>query len=61
MVAFRILVALLIVIVGASLVVAFITKDARWKRFALQTLRVGIIILLIFLALYALERLLLVV
>jgi hypothetical protein len=61
MIAFRILGALLIVIVGASLVVGFVTKDPRWKRFAWQTVRAGIIILLIFMALYALERLVLVV
>lgn len=61
MIVFRILGALLIVIVGASLVVGFLTKDPRWKRFAWQTTRAGIVILLIFMALYALERLLLVV
>lgn len=61
MIVFRILGALLIVIVGASLVVGFLTKDPRWKRFAWQTTRAGVIILLIFMALYALERLLLVV
>jgi hypothetical protein len=61
MIAVRLLGALLILIVGASLVVGFLTRDPRWKRFAWKTARAGIIILLIFMALYALERLVLVV
>lgn len=61
MIVLRLLGALLIIIVGAALVTGYITKDPRWKRFAWQTVRAGVIILLIFMALYALERLLLVV
>lgn len=61
MLVLRILGALLIVVVGASLVVYVVTKDRRWARFARQTLLFGLVILLIFMALYALERLLLVV
>ena len=61
MLVLRLLGALLIVIIGVSWVAFVITKDARWKRFAWQTIRLGAIILLIFMALYALERLLVVV
>lgn len=61
MLVLRILGALLIVVIGVSLVAFVITRDGRWKRFAGQTLRFGAIILLIFMALYALERLLVVV
>ena len=55
----RILGALLIVVVGGALGVYVITKDRRWLRFARQSLLFGLVILLIFFALYALERLLL--
>ena len=61
MLVLRILGALLIVIVGVSLVAFVATKDPRWKRFAWQTFRLGAVILLIFMALYALERLLVIV
>lgn len=58
MLVLRILGTLLIVVVGVSLVSFVATKDPKWRRFAWQTLRLGVIILLIFMALYALERLL---
>ncbi len=61
MLVLRILGALLIVVVGVSLVASVITRDPRWRRFAWQTIRLGVIILFIFMALYALERLLVVV
>lgn len=61
MIALRLLGALLILVVGASVAVGFLTRDPRWKRFAWQTAKVGIIILLIFMAFYVLERLVLVV
>lgn len=61
MLVLRILSALLIVIIGITWVAFVITKDAKWKRFAWQTIRLGAIILFIFMALYALERLLVVV
>jgi hypothetical protein len=38
-----------------------ITRNPKWRRFAWQTVRFGAIILLIFLALYALERLVVVI
>ena len=61
MLVLRIVGALLVVVVGISLVAYLVTKDRRWARFARQTLLFGAIILLIFLALYVLERLALVV
>jgi hypothetical protein len=57
----RILGALLIVMVGVSLAAFLVTKDQKWKRFAWQTFRLGAVVLLIFMALYALERLLVLV
>jgi hypothetical protein len=53
----RILGALLVIVVGASLAVYLLTKDRRWLRFSWQVIKFGLIILLIFLALLALERL----
>ena len=53
----RILGALLVITVGASAAVYLVTKDRRWLRFSWQILKFGLIILLIFLALFALERL----
>jgi hypothetical protein len=61
MLVLRILGGLLIVVVGVSLVAFVITKNPKWRRFAWQTIRLGAIILLIFISLYALERLLIVV
>ncbi len=58
MLVLRILGALLIVIAGVAMVAFVVTKDLKWKRFAWETVRFGAIILLIFMALYALERLL---
>ena len=52
----RILGALLVIAVGASAAVYLLTKDRRWLRFSWQILKFGLIILLIFLALFALER-----
>ncbi len=61
MLVLRILGGLLVVIVGASFLVYLVTKDRRWLRFVRQALTLGLVILMIFLALYALERFLLVV
>lgn len=61
MLVLRILGGLLIVAVGASLLVYLVTKDRRWLRLGRQTLTFGLVILMIFFALYALERFLLVV
>ena len=56
MIVLRILGALLVIAVGASAAVYLVTKDRRWLRFSWQILKFGLIILLIFLALFALER-----
>lgn len=53
----RILGALLIITVGASAAVYLVTKDRRWLRFSWQVVKFGFIIILVFLALLALERL----
>lgn len=53
----RILGALLVITVGVSVAVYLVTKDRRWLRFSWQILKFGLIIILIFLALLALERL----
>jgi hypothetical protein len=53
----RILGALLVITFGASAAVYLVTKDRRWLRFSWQILKFGLIIILIFLALLALERL----
>ena len=57
MLVLRILGALVVISVGASVAIYLVTKDRRWLRFSLQILKLGLIILLIFLALVALERL----
>jgi len=61
MLVLRILGALLVITIGTSAAVYLVTKDRRWLRFSWQFLKVGLIILLIFLALVALERLAIVV
>ena len=57
MLVLRILGALLVITVGASAAVYLVTKDRRWLRFSWQILKFGVAIILIFLALLALERL----
>jgi len=61
MLVLRILGALLVITIGTSAAVYLVTKDRRWLRFSWQVLKVGLIILLIFLVLVALERLAIVV
>jgi len=61
MLVLRILGALLVITVGASAALYLVTKDRRWLRFSWQILKFGLIILLISLALVALERLAIVV
>jgi hypothetical protein len=58
MLVLRIFGALLIVVLGVSLVAFAMTKDRRWLRFTWQTFKFGAIILLILLSLFVLERLL---
>jgi len=57
MLVLRILGAFLVITVGVSVAVYLVTKDRRWLRFSWQILKFGLIIILIFLALLALERL----
>lgn len=56
MLVLRILGALLVIGVGASVAVYLVTQDRRWLRFSWQILKLGLIIILIFFALLALER-----
>lgn len=57
----RILGVLLPITLGASLILFFITKDRKWLRIFGQVFIVGIIIMLIFIAIYLVERFLLVI
>jgi hypothetical protein len=57
----RILGVLLPITLGVSLILFFLTKDRKWLRIFGQILRVGIVMMLIFLGIYFVERFLLVV
>jgi hypothetical protein len=57
----RILGVLLPITLGVSLILFFLTKDRKWLRIFGQILRVGIVIVLIFIGVYFVERFLLVV
>jgi len=57
MLVLRIFGALLVITLGVSLVGYVLTRDRRWLRFAVRVLAIGFIIILIFMALYAVERL----
>lgn len=57
----RILGVLLPITLGASLILFFITKDRNWLRIFGQVFIVGIVIVLIFIAIYFVERFLLVI
>ena len=61
MLVLRILGALLVITLGASLVGYVLTRDRRWLRFTARALLVGFVIALVFMVLYALERLIVVV
>lgn len=61
MLVLRIFGALLVITSGVSLVGYVLTKDRRWLRFTIRALLVGFVIALIFIILYALERLVLAV
>lgn len=56
MIVLRIFGALLLISVGASAAVYLVTRDKRWLRFAWQLVKFGVVILVIILALFALER-----
>jgi len=57
MLVLRIFGVLLVITLGISLVGYVVSRDRRWLRFSVRTLVVGFVILLIFMVLYALERL----
>ena len=57
----RILAGLLVAALGVAGVMYLLTRNPRWLRLAWQLLRVGLFVLLVFLAFFALERFLLVV
>ena len=57
----RILGILLPITLGASLILFLITKDRKWLRIFGKVFAVGIIIILIFMGIYLVERFLLIV
>ncbi len=57
MLVLRILGALLVIVIGVSVALYLVTKDRRWLRFSWQIVKLGFIIILIFLVLLVLERL----
>jgi len=57
----RILAVLLPIALGASLILFFITKDRKWLRIFGKIFIVGIVTMLIFIAIYFVERFLLVI
>ena len=61
MLVLRIFGALLVITLGVSMVGYVVTKDRRWLRFAARGLAIGLVIALIFIVLYTLERLFLAV
>jgi len=61
MLVLRIFGALLVITLGVCLVGYVLTRDRRWLRFAVRGLVIGLVIALIFIVLYTLERLFLAV
>jgi hypothetical protein len=57
MLVLRIFGALLVITLGVSMVGYVVTKDRRWLRFTVRAFVVGLFIALIFMVLYAFERL----
>ena len=57
MLVLRIFGALFVITLGVSMVGYVVTKDRRWLRFSVRAFVVGLFIALIFMALYAFERL----
>jgi hypothetical protein len=56
---FRFLVLAVLAMMAGSVLFYFFTQDHRYLRFASQVLRFGLVILLVFAAIYFLERLVL--
>ena len=61
MLVLRIFGALLVITLGVSMVGYIVTKDRRWLRFTVRAFVVGLFIALIFMLLYAFERLVIMV
>ena len=57
----RILAGLLVAALGVTGAMYLLTRNPRWLRLAWQLLKVGLFVLLVFLAFFALERFLLVI
>jgi len=57
MLVLRILVPLLVIAMGAFAAIYLLTKDRRWLRYSWLVLKLGLIIVLILIALLAIERL----
>lgn len=56
----RVIAGLLAITVGSAIVMFLVTRNRLWLRFAWQTLRLGLLVLLISFGFYALERFLLI-
>jgi hypothetical protein len=61
MVVLRLIGILVLITVGASLVMFAFTRNRRYLAFAGQVFRLAVVFLIVFMALYVLERLVLVV
>lgn len=61
MLVLRVVVFLLLLLIGAAFATAFVTRNRRWLFFAGQITRWGVIFVLVFLAFYLFERLVIVV
>jgi len=61
MLVLRLVGVLVLITIAGSFVVYLFTKDRGYLRFAWRVFQFGVVFLLVFLALYALERLVLVV
>ncbi|HZR03487.1 MAG TPA: hypothetical protein VFA81_09980 [Burkholderiales bacterium] len=60
-VALRLIGFLALLTIGGAVFVAFATKDRRWLRFAWQLFKYTVFVAALFLAFWALERLILVI
>jgi hypothetical protein len=61
MLVLRLVSALVLITIAGSFVLYLFTRNRRYLRFAWRVFQFGVVFLLVFLALYALERLVLVV
>jgi hypothetical protein len=61
MVVLRLIGVLVLITIGASLVMFVFTRNRRYLTFTWQVLRLAVVFLIVFMALYVLERLVLVI